>query len=233
MLEADKHRRLARGLMYSSALFHVVAIAMVAAYEFFTLYGKVNARSQRNAPFQKIRKYTIQAVAYAILAFFMLKGLEGRNALATLIAYSTYTKEIGEEQTAYSYLIHPLTAVIVYYFWFNRKEISKNDLFIGINYFLVIVARVMIDIPSQALGRAFYFFLFGVSILSAKLVLKDEKRGFMYLYLIILFMFYSLIRHGGGHLSLLAGGKYLDPAHGLVSMVLNYREFLVPPSAVL
>lgn len=232
--EADRDRRYARGLMYSSALFHVVSVPLVAAYEVFTFYGKINAGSKRNAPFQTIRRYSIQAVAYAVLAFFTLKFFEGINLeFTTLAAYSVYTKEIEDAQSGYDFLIHPLTVAIIVYFWFNRKEISKNDVFIGINYFLLLGAFMKLDIPSQAIGRAFHFFLVGVSIISAKLVLKDKKYGFLYLVTIIMFMFYTLIRHGGGTLSYLVGEQYLNPVYGLVGMLLNYSEFLVPPSALL
>ena len=251
LLEADRHRRLARGLMYSSALFHVVAIPLVAVYEFFTLCNKINARSQRNKRFQTIQRYSIQIVAYAILASVMFKWAEGVGTgifPLQFSAYQGYQRNIGVEESGYAFLFNPLTAALIVYFWFNRKQISKNDVFIGINYFLLIGASITIDIASIAIGRAFYFFLVGASILCGKLVLKDVKLGvflsdtirikdvklgFLYLVTIILFMFYSYIKHGGGNLSMLVGENFLNPAYGLVGMILNYGEFLVPPSAVL
>ena len=132
------------------------------------------------------------------------------------------------EKNGYALLFHPITAVLIYYFWFNRKQIGTNDIFIGVNYVLLIGAFIMADLPTTPLGRVFYLLSTGLSVLFAKLVLKDKQHGFLFLVYIILFMFYSNIKHGGGNLSLLLGGDYLNPAYGLANMVYNIDKFVLP-----
>ena len=236
LLEAGRHRRLARGLMYSSILFHMVCIPIVGGYELLTLLKKINTRTQITTRFQNIRRYSIPIIVYVIFSFVAIKFTERiytADFLSELNVYAVYTRNIELEKSGYAFLFSPLTVALLYYFWFNRKQISTNDVFIGINYFLVIGVFIVTNLPSTPLGRVFYFFVVGASILSAKLVLKEKQLGFLFLLTIILFFFYSYIKHGGGNLSCLLGGDFLNPIYGLAGMLLNYSEFLVLPSAVL
>ena len=235
LLEADKHRRLARVLMYSSILFHVVCIPILVGYELFNLFKRLNVRNQRKMRFQIIKSYLFQIVIYAIFSFVAIQLIERMFSIglpSQLLIYQVYQKNIGVEESGYAYLFNPLSAVVIYYFWFNRKQISTNDVFIGINYFLLIGVFIVANLPSSPLGRAFYIFIVGASVLFSKLVLKSKKYGFLFLIFIILFMFYSNIKHGGGNLSNLLGGDFLNPTYGLAGMILHLDK-CVPPSAIL
>jgi len=235
LLEADKHRRLARTLIYSSILFHVVCIPIVVGYELLTLFKKINVRSQRNTRFQVIQRYSIQIVVYAIFSLVAIQIAEEIFTVglpSQLTVYLVYRKNIGIEESGYAYLFNPLTAFLIYYFWFNRKQISTNEVFIGINYFLLIGVFIVANLPSSPVGRAFYIFIVGASVLFAKLVLKNKKHGFLFLVYIMLFMFYTNIKHGWGNLVHLLGGDFLNPTYGLAGMILNLDKAL-PPSTIL
>jgi len=228
LFEADKHRRLARGLIYSSALFHLVAFPLAASYEFFNICGKLNARSQKNIRSQRIKRYSIQIVAYAIFAAVIFKLAEryGLDMLSSRYVGNLILIDTTQKQTGYQYLFNPLSYVLIFYFWFNQKQMSKNDIFIGINYFVVILALSILDLPSSPLGRALYFFLFGASILSGKLILSDLRLGSICLFTIIFYTFTILGRPGEIRgLSWLLGGDFLNPAYGLVEMIFYYGTF--------
>jgi len=224
LIEADKHRRLARVLMYSSALFHLVAIPIVAGYEFFTICNKINARSLQSKRFHVIIRYSIVIVVYTIFAvlFFILMDKYGTRILP--IQYEIYVaRDIADTRPGYGYLFNPLSYVLIFYLWFNRKKISKNDIFIGINYFVAILVLLIIALPGTPVGRIIYFFLVGASILSGKLVLTGPRLGSICLFTIIFYTFNILskpVEFRG--LSQLLGGDFLNPTYGLVGMISYY-----------
>lgn len=236
LFETNKHRRLYRILMYSSALFHFVALPLVILYEFFTLCAIRNKRFQTNNRSQRIKWYSIGIITYVIFVALVFKLTEKYGVFIApyFNLSSLYKSKIYAVQYGYNFVLNWLFCALIFYFWFNRKQISKNDLFIGINYFVIIFVLIILDIPLQFVGRIWHVFLIGVSILYAKLLLTDLKLGFIGLFAIIAYRFYIFIRpEGVKGLSMLLGGDFLNPAYGLVGMIFSYGSFLVSPSGVL
>jgi hypothetical protein len=103
---------------------------------------------------------------------------------------------------------------------FNHKQVSRNDFFISINYFLFLTAIILFSFPDAAAGRLLYFWIFGLTILCGKLILSNRIIGAICILTVISFRF---VRFGGQQeyrgLSWILGGDFLNPAYGLVKMI--------------
>jgi len=238
--EANKHRLLSRVVMYSSGFVHLVAIPLVLLYEFFTFCGKKNARLRRNDRFQMIKWYSFEIIGYAIFVSLIIslvdKYYEYIFSFVGITSLLAYTKNIGVAQSGYYFLFNPLSYVLIFYFWFNRKQISKNDIFIGINYFAFILTMMFLDLPSTPIGRTFYIFLVGATILSSKLIMKlDFRLGFICILTIIWHHFFNILgtSEGAHPLVNLLNGEYLNPFYGLALLTFKYDTLLVLPQGIL
>ena len=235
LFELSKNRLVARSLMYSSALFHLVTFPLVFLYEFINLCVKKNARFQRNNLSKRIKWYSFQVITYAIfVALIIILADEYGEYLAPSLGlssiFTSYSKEIGAAQAGYHFLFNPLSYVVILYFWFNRTQINKNDIYIGINYFAFIFGLMTLGLPSLPMGRILYVFLVGASILSSKLIFIDFRLGFICIMTIICYRFYIFsLPEGAKILALLLDGEYLNPTYGLVRMIFSFDTILVLP----
>lgn len=238
LFETSKNRLLSRSLMYSSALFHLVTLPLVILYEFFTLCAIRNKRFQTNNRSQRIKWYSIEIITYVIFVALVFKlsdkyGVSMAPYFNLSSLFASYSRSIDSAQSGYDFLFNPLSYVVIFYFWFNQKQITKNDVFIGINYFASILVLMTLGLPTQLIGRILYVFLVGAAILSAKLIVTNFRLGFICLLTIICYRFYIFSRPEGARaLVTLLDGEFLNPVYGLVGMILNYGTFLVLPYGV-
>jgi len=240
LFQTNKHRLLSRVVMYSSGFVHLVAIPLVLLYELFTFCGKKNARLPRNDRPQMIKWYSFEVIGYAIFVALIIilgdifyKYIFLSFGITSILNYS---KNIGVAQSGYHFLFNPLTYVVIFYFWFNRKQISKNDIFIGINYFAFILTMMFLDLPTTPIGRILYIFLVGATILSSQLIMKlDFKIGFICILTIIWHHFYNVLGTSEGAHSLvnLLNGEYFNPVYGLAIMTFKLDTLLALPQGIL
>lgn len=240
LFETNKHRILSRVVMYSSGFVHLVALPLVLLYEFFTFCGKKNARLRRNDRSQMIKWYSFEVIVYVIFVALIITLVDEYYEYTVLLIGITsifdYTKNIDAAQSGYYFLFNPLSYVVIFYFWFNRKQISKNDIFIGINYFAFILTMLFLDLPTTPIGRALYIFLVGASILSSQLIMKlDLRLGFICILTIIGHHFFNILGTSEGAHSLvnLLNGEYLNPFYGLAILTFKYDTLLVLPQGIL
>jgi len=233
LFETNKRRLFSRSFLYGSILFHFVTLPLVILYEFFTLCATKNSRSKRSNLPQAIKWYSAEVVAYVIF-FAVILGIGSKygqhlsEVARVPILYEKYSIESGATKFGYNLLFHYLSCLIIFYFWFNRKQISKNDLFIGINYFLFVFAIMIADVPSAPMGRIIYVLLVGVSVLVGKLMLTSYSIGFGFILVMIFYRLHILSSKGkAGVLSELLGGEFTDPARGLLWMAYNYASILM------
>jgi len=232
LFEKGNRNRLGRAWFYSSVLFHLVTTPFVILYEFFIFCENMrNKPAQRISRTKRIKWLSIESVGYTsfMLVFFLLTSKYGESVAPYFNLGSLYTiyspKMDGGYATSYN-LFNPLSFVVVFYFWFNRKRISRNDVFIGVNYFIIIVSLSWIGLIHIVLSRLFYACLYGTSILSARIMLTDLRVGSIFLCVMLL---YSFKWFGLGPLSLLLGGESLNPFYGLIGMIYNYEKLFRPP----
>ena len=238
LFETNKHRRLSRSLMYSSALFHLVTLPLVILYEFFTFFSTRNKRLQTTNPSQRIKWNSIGIITYVIFMVLVFNLIEKYGVFIApyFNLSSLYKWDIFSVQRGFNFIFNWLFCALVAYFWLNRKKISKNDLFIIINYYIIVYVMMRLDFPGYFICRIWLVFKIGIAILYAKLLLIDLDLGIIGCLGIIVYTFHFLFtRPGGGIklLSLLGGGDFLNPTYGLAVMIYNYGTFLVSPSTVL
>ena len=129
-------------------------------------------------------------------------------------------------QSVINRLFSRLSIFIIFYFWFNRKKISKNDIFIGTTYFAYFLGALIFFIPSTVMGRISLVLSAGSGILFSRLILTDFRLGFFILSSIIYDRFNILADlRGYNFMALLLHGEHLNPTYGLVRMILNYDTF--------
>ena len=93
---------------------------------------------------------------------------------------------------------------------------------------------MVIDLPSQPIGRSLYIFFAGASVLSSKLIVTNLRFGFILLLILIFWRFSNLGLTGAPQsLGMLLGGDFLNPVYGLAAMFFNYDTFLVLPHYLL
>jgi hypothetical protein len=244
LFESSKNRRISRIIMYSACLFHLVVTPYIILYEMFNLFTQKNNQLPNMKKVKKFKWYSIQTVAYATLvAVTFIMASKYAVSIAPYLRLSSvflsYWKDISSIQSGYNYLFNPLSCIVIFYFWFNRKKISTNDLFIGLNYFATIFTMIALNIPTMVVGRMLSVFLVGASILSARLMLSDFITGLFILFVMILYRFYIIKFHtlSGPEmvrgLTMLVGGELLNPACGILWMIYNYDSLLRFPSVFL
>ena len=192
----------------------------------FIFLAKKNPQKLKNYRIQLVKWHSFRVITYLmfvvlIITLVDLFGIEYATQFRLDSVY-VYSKDLGDAQSGINFLFNPLSYIVIAYFWFNRKKISKNDIFIGTNYFVFIIALIVLNLPSVAMGRVLYVFMVGAAILSSKFVLLNLRIGFIYLLIIIFQKFLLFSRPGGSkYLSLLLDGDYLNPVYGLLVMVSN------------
>ena len=229
LFEFNKRKLISRILIYSSALIHLVAIPFVLLYEVFTLCTISIARKLRSNRFQQIKLYSINVIMYAISGalIFQLISIYGTYIFAAL-NMSSIPSEVHPDdvQSVINRLFSRLSIFIIFYFWFNRKKISKNDMFIGITYFAFLLGFIIFSLPSTVMGRISGVLSVGTGILFSRLILTDFRLGFIILSSIMYDRFNILANFGGfNYFALLLHGEHLNPTYGLVRMILNYDTF--------
>jgi len=182
-----------------------------------------------------VKWYSFEIIIYAIFIalVFVVANDYGRffasqTRLSSL--YHHYSSSVAFARSGYRFIFNPLTYVLIFYFWFNRKHLSTNDFFIGMNYFAIFLGMIVFTFPDHIIGRMIYFFLAGACILCGKLILTDFRLGIVCLFVIIFYAFTMLSRpRGAQSLTMLVHGELLNPFYGLVGMIYNYHSFLALP----
>ena len=232
--ETNKSKLVARSLMYSSALFHLVTVPLVLLYEVFILFTRKNTQFQKKSRTQMIISYSIKIITYGLILALIIKLTDEFGASIApsfnLSSVFDYEVESNIDQTGFYLLFNPLSYVVIFYFWYNRKQISKNDIYIGINYFFFIAGLWLLSLPSSPMGRIIYVFLVGASILSSKLILTNFRLGFICL-LVIIGHNFNILSHTKT-LAYLLNGEYLNPVYGITVMIYNYDTLFVLPGSV-
>ena len=229
LYELDSKKFLSKLILFFSPLFHYAALPLIIFY--WLLFRFIDFKNTKITKFLSYRVFMYAAVLYSIVYIFSQLGdyiFSSKFGLPSL--FSLYQIKSGEAFFAgFYFLFNPLTIVVLAYTYLRRNNLSQNDIFIIVNYFIFSLAMIFIPIPTAPLGRLMYFFLVGASIIAVRLKLfLDFRISLVCLFIIIWHQFFNILPDAQSHnpFKMILNGEYLNPFYGVAMMIFNYENLL-------
>ncbi|MFC2117196.1 EpsG family protein [Bacteroidota bacterium] len=216
----------ARIIIYCSGLIHLSLIPIILFFEIFVLFYKNIHNSKIKKLFSKeIIGYTVSVV----LIFILLSkyGLIIGKSLGVYKDLSIYFQQAIPAKLGYDYLFNSFSFVVCGFLWLRRKNLTKADIFIASQYFIIIIVLIELEVP-DIFSRYSYYIMLGGSILIGKLLISELRIGLIFIISLFIFNFYTL-NYSAEKVEALSHRlhtEFNNPTYGLGKMVLNYDTIL-------
>ena len=127
----------------------------------------------------------------------------------------------------YDALFNSFSVLVCLFLWINRKKLTRPDIFIATQYFLIKILFIELPVP-DIFSRITYFALFGATILVGKMMVANFKLGFILISVLFIFDVYAI--NYSEELQRMLTPRlhydYTNPAYGLGAMILNSDTIL-------
>jgi len=210
----------ARIFIYSSILFHFSTIPIIIFFEIFCFFKKNN--------YHRIFTKDVMFYLVAITISFIILTKYG-SGIAKLFNYDRlllyYLDIMPAKRVGFQRLLNSFSLLVFIYLWLNKDKLSRSDIFMGTQYFLITFLIIMLPIPEIYQRFNYYVALLG-SIIIGQLTVKYIKGGFIFL--IILFM-YNIwaINYNPLVIEPLSRkwhAEFQNPTYGLGKLLFNYEK---------
>jgi len=215
-----KKNRLSRTSTYISFLFHFSTLPIIIFYETFCLFMK---NDRGTIPNRKIFYY----LGTTLIAFIVFTKLG--TEIASLLNYERlteyYKSMLVAKRSGYQRLFNIFSFLVFIYLWINWNQLTKSELFIGTQYFLITILLIQLPIPEIFQRFNYYVVLLG-SIIIAKMMIKYMKAGFLFILFLFIFNVWS-INYNPLVIEPLAKkwhAKHQNFEYGLGKLLFNYKK---------
>lgn len=214
-----------RVFIYSAMFFHIIAVPLVI---FFEIFAFINQRSHK----YKISKlYSKEMIVYVILIIFAFTIITQYGLLIGeylgLSRQLFYFLNIMPQGIGYDALFNSFSVLVCLFLWINRKKLTRPDIFIATQYFLITILFIEMSMP-DIFSRITYFVMFGTTILIGKMMAANFKAGFILISILFIYNV-SIINYSEEVIRMLTPRlhyEYTNPAYGLGAMILNSDTIL-------
>jgi len=220
--DAREKKWLSRIVIYSSVLFHMSAALVVVFFEFFVFFTK---RSRKYGIGKLYFKEMIPYVVFVVIGFILLAKygstlLPSEKLRIVIFDYSQYMESQG-----YGTLFNSVSILVYCSLWLRRKELTKVDVFIATQYFILTILMIQLAVPGIFMRYSYYTRL-GGSILIGKLIVANFRRGLILLSIYFFYIIYTIYLVDFAALSERVSVQSHNPVFGLVAMALDYGNIL-------
>ena len=224
LFDARERKWLPRIIIYSTVLVHISMVIIIVFYEVFVFFTK------RSYKFEISKLYSKEIVGYTVVISLFFIFFINENYILLVAQY------VGLYDFMYNYylvlnpgtpysgiLFNWFTYLILLSLWFRRKKISNVDVFIVIQYFLIIVVLNELNVP-DVFSRFTYFVMLGGAIIIGRLGAFDFRLGSILL-IFMFIQFYYLLQFSPNFNEMLSNRLftgYMNPFYGLGRMIVNF-----------
>jgi len=216
-----------RVFIYSAMFFHIVSVPLVIFFEIFVFFY------QRSHKSIFIKLYSKEMIGYVILIIFSFSLMTQYGVIISqnlrldqqLLYYMTMNKGWGG--IGYNALFNSFSFLVCLYLWINRKNLTRPDIFIAIQYFLITILFIEMSVP-DIFSRITYFVMFGATIIIGKMMAVNFKLGFTLISVLLVYDVY-ILNYSEESIKMLTHRlhyEYTNPAYGLGAMILNSDTIL-------
>jgi len=221
----NRNKIISRILIYSSPFIQLVTLPLIILYHSFNFLNKSNKVTGLSKLFNS------GAIIYCLIFVLGIISFEVLfYSLVDIFNLSPFKLESVNKVTfSILWIVSPLSLMLIFTLYKKRFHLSRNEIFIGLTYYLLVITPLIITVvPSLLWGRMYYFALIGATIIVGQSFINNFKHLTLIIIAIGSYRFYTLSKDNiAFSFNYLGGGTPFDPSYGIISMI--YKQYYKMP----